>query len=44
MHMKECPRCEKKSYSTNKNNWRCPICGADLTDVEAKIASVDKNE
>lgn len=42
MHVKKCTECGEKSYSSKREGmWRCPVCGADISDVEAKVAGKD---
>jgi len=42
MYMKKCTKCYKKSYSSNRlGKWVCPYCGANLTEVEARIPQSD---
>lgn len=33
-HMKICSHCNNRSFSSNKKNWVCPICGEDISDVK----------
>jgi len=45
MYMKVCPECEKKSYSASKiEEWTCPYCNENLTDIEAKISDNSDNQ
>ena len=38
MYLKICPKCNEKSYSASKiNDWICPICDEDITEVEASL-------
>jgi len=34
MYVKECPECNRRSYSADKNSWICPYCGENLDNVE----------
>ncbi|MFW5988177.1 MAG: hypothetical protein ACOCQA_01920 [bacterium] len=37
-YRKKCPECGEYSYSANrKGMWRCPYCGADISDVKAEV-------
>ena len=39
MVRKDCPTCDKSSYSSDgKREWICPTCGADLTNEPEKPA------
>lgn len=34
-YKKVCPKCEKISYcASNNNEWICPYCGKDISDIE----------
>ncbi len=36
MLYKQCPSCEKLSYSASpESNWLCPYCGKDLNSLKA---------
>jgi ribosomal protein L37AE/L43A len=42
-YRKKCRECGEYSYSASQGNlWRCPICKADITDIEAKPAGAPK--
>lgn len=40
MYKKWCQECEEYSYSSAKEGeeWKCPTCGKDLSDVESEPA------
>lgn len=45
MLMKRCPCCSSLSYSAaGSSTWICPVCGADITDVEAQLPGGEDND
>lgn len=45
MFIKICPSCDKKSYSSSKKEeWVCPYCGEDLTNIKPKTPNNGRSD
>ncbi|MCF6093409.1 hypothetical protein L1765_05280 [Microaerobacter geothermalis] len=44
MKKKKCPSCGKTSYGSRDENWHCPYCGKDISDVPSEPVEGDMAE